>query len=166
MPVVNIRIKGALSIAGFGLDMSPIRVLVVEDFVPFWEFLRSTLAKRSDLQVICEVTDGLEAVQKAEELEPELVLLDIGLPTLNGIEAARQIRKVAPESKIIFVSQESSAEIVQEALNLGAWGYVWKTSAAIDLLTAVEAVLEGRQFVSVGLLGEHFTNDIPPASTF
>jgi DNA-binding NarL/FixJ family response regulator len=166
MPVVNIRIKGALSIAGFGLDMSPIRVLVVEDFVPFWEFLRSTLAKRSDLQVICEVTDGLEAVQKAEELEPDLVLLDIGLPTLNGIAAARQIRKVAPESKIIFVSQESSAEIVQEALNLGAWGYVWKTRAGIDLLPAVETVLESRQFVSVGLLGEHFTDGIPPASTY
>ena len=146
--------------------MSAIRVLVVEDFVPFWKFLRSTLAKKPDLQVICEVTDGLEAVQKAEELEPELVFLDIGLPTLNGIEAARQIRKVAPESKIIFVSQESSAEIVQEALNLGAWGYVVKASAKIDLLTAVEWVLEGRRFVSVGLLGEHFIDGIPPASTF
>ncbi len=133
--------------------MSATRVLVVEDFAPFWSFIRSTLAKRPDLQVICEVADGLEAVQKAEVLEPDLVLLDIGLPTLNGIEAARRIRKLVPESKIIFLSQESSPEVVQEALNLGAWGYVVKTRAAIDLLGAVDAALESRRFVSVGLSG-------------
>jgi CheY-like chemotaxis protein len=85
--------------------MLSLRVLVVEDFAPFWQVIRSTLAERQDLQVIDEVADGLEAVQKAELLEPDLVLLDIGLPTLNGIEAARQIRKLTPESKIIFVSQ-------------------------------------------------------------
>jgi DNA-binding NarL/FixJ family response regulator len=148
--------------------VSSIRVLVVEDIAPFVQFIRSTLAKRPDLQVICEVADGLEAVQKAEGLEPDLVLLDIGLPTLNGIEAARQIRKLAPESKIIFVSQESSPEVVQEALNLGAWGYVVKTSAAIDLLAAVEAVLKGRHFVSAGLPGhvpaELVDRQVPQAS--
>jgi DNA-binding NarL/FixJ family response regulator len=127
------------------------RVLVVEDFAPFWRVIRSLLAQRPDVQVIGEVADGLEAVQKAELLEPDLVLLDIGLPTLNGIDAARQIRKLAPASKIIFVSQESSSEVVQEALKLGAWGYVVKTRAASDLLAAVDAFLEGRQFVSVGL---------------
>ena len=95
------------------------RVLVVEDFAPFWQVIRSTLAERPDVQVIGEVADGLEAVQKAELLAPDLVLLDIGLPTLNGIEAACQIRNVAPKSKIIFLSQESSPEVVQEALNLG-----------------------------------------------
>jgi len=131
--------------------MSPMRVLVVEDFAPFWQVIRSTLAERPDVQVICEVADGLEAVQKTELLEPDLVLLDIGLPTLNGIEAARQIRKLAPKSKIIFLSQESSPEVVHEALNLGAWGYVAKTRAASDLLAAVDAFLEGRQFVSIGL---------------
>jgi DNA-binding NarL/FixJ family response regulator len=73
------------------------------------------------LQVICEVADGWEAVQKAEELKPDLILLDIGLPTLNGIEAARQIRKLAPESRIVFLTQESSPDVVQEALSLGAW---------------------------------------------
>ena len=136
--------------------MSPMRVLVVEDFAPFWQFIRSTLAERPDVQVIDEVADGLEAVQKAELLEPDLVLLDIGLPTLNGIEAARQIRKLAPACKIIFVSQESSSEVVEEALKLGAWGYVVKTRAASDLLAAVDAFLEGRQFVSVGLAMQKF----------
>ena len=130
--------------------MSSVRILVVEDFAPFWEFIRSILAEWPDMQVIGEVTDGLEGVQKAELPEPDLVLLDIGLPTLNGIEAARQIRKLAPKSTIIFLSKESSPEVVQEALNLGAWGYVVKTRAATDLLAALDAFLEGRQFVSAG----------------
>jgi DNA-binding NarL/FixJ family response regulator len=154
--VVKSRSKRAISIADLGLEMSSMRVLVAEDFAPFGEFIRSTLGERPDVLVICEVTDGLEAVQKAELLEPDLVLLDIGLPTLNGIEAARQIRKLAPEAKIIFLSQESSGEVVLEALNVGAWGYVVKTRTATDLLGAVAAVLEGRQFVSFGLSIQNF----------
>lgn len=128
--------------------MPPIRVLVVEDFVPFRKFIHSTLEKRSELQVICEVADGLEAVQKAEELKPDLILLDIGLPKLNGIEAARQIRKLSPQSKIIFVSQESSADMVQAALDTGALGYVVKARAGSDLLTAIDAAILERQFIS------------------
>jgi len=103
------------------------------------------------LQVICQVSDGLEAVQKADELKPDLIFLDLALPTLNGIEAARRIANLSPESKIIFVSQESSAEVIEEALRTGARGYLLKTRASIDLLPAVEAVLEGRQFVSSGV---------------
>ena len=151
MIVVKSRSKRAISIADLGLEMSSMRVLVAEDFAPFGEFIRSILGERPDVLVICEVTDGLETVQKAELLEPDLVLLDIGLPTLNGVDAARQIRKLAPESKVIFLSQESSCEVVQEALNSGAWGYVLKTSAAIDLLAAMDAVLEGRHFFSAEL---------------
>lgn len=134
---------------------SSIRVIVVEDFPPFREFICKELAKWPNFQVICEVSDGLQAVQKAKEHQPDLILLDIGLPTLNGIAAARQILKLAPESKIIFVTQESSPAVVQEALNLGARGYVVKTRAAIDLLAAVEVVLEGGQFVSGGIVGFH-----------
>lgn len=134
---------------------SSIRVIVVEDFPPFREFICKELAKWPNFQVICEVSDGLQAVRKAKEHQPDLILLDIGLPTLNGIAAARQILKLAPESKIIFVTQESSPAVVQEALNLGARGYVVKTRAAIDLLAAVEVVLEGRQFVSGGIVGFH-----------
>ena len=127
--------------------MSSLRVLVVEDFAPFRQFICSTLAKKPDLQVICEASDGLEAVQKAEELRPDLILLDIGLPTLNGIEAARRIRKLSPESKIIFLTQESSPDVVQQALSLGAWGYVLKSRAAGELLAAVESVISEKQFV-------------------
>jgi DNA-binding NarL/FixJ family response regulator len=128
--------------------MAPIRVLVVEDFAPFRRFICSTLQKMPNLQVICEVSDGQEAVQKAGELKPDLILLDIGLPTLNGIAAARQIHALTPEAKIIFVSQESSADVVQEALSTGALAYVVKTTANGSLLAAVEAVLEGRQFLA------------------
>ena len=127
------------------------RVLVVEDFAPFWQVIRSTLSNRLDVQVIGEVADGLEAVKKAELLEPDLVFLDIGLPRLNGIEAARQIRKLAPKSKIIFVTQEASCDMVHQAFHLGAWGYVLKATAAFDLLAAVDAVREGRHFLSAGL---------------
>jgi DNA-binding NarL/FixJ family response regulator len=128
--------------------MESVRILVVEDFAGFRRFICSTLGKRTELQVICEVSDGLEAVQRAEALKPDLILMDIGLPSLNGLEAARRIRKLSPESKIIFLTHESSAEVVREALSLGASGYVLKTRAASELLTAVEAVMQEQQFVS------------------
>jgi DNA-binding NarL/FixJ family response regulator len=132
--------------------MTLVRIVVVEDFVPFRRAICSILEKRKNLQVVCEVSNGLEAVQKAEELKPDLVLLDIGLPELNGLRAAREIRRLAPESKIIFVSQESSADLVQEALGIGAKGYVAKSKIRSDLLFAVEEVLQGRQFVSSNLI--------------
>lgn len=133
--------------------MPPVRVLVVDDFAPWRGFVCSTVEKAPDLQVICEVSDGLDAVQKAEELKPDLIVLDVGLPKLNGIEAARKIRNLAPESKILFLSQESSADVVQEALGLGALGYVVKAYAGTELLAAVQAVLRGKLFVSKGIIG-------------
>lgn len=128
--------------------MRLLRVLVVNDFQPFRQFFSSHLKHRRDLQVICEASDGIEAVQKAEELQPHLVLLDIGLPDLNGIEAAQRIRKVSPSSKILFVSQESSVEIVHSALQTGGTGYILKADAGGELMAAVEAVLRGKTFIS------------------
>src|SRR5271169_5136344 len=131
--------------------MSPMRILVVEDFAAFRNFICSILGKVPDLQIVGVVSDGLDAVRQAEALKPDLILLDIGLPTLNGIEAARQIRKLSPKSKILFVSQESSAAVALEALRIGALGYVVKTHAGIELLAAVEAVRHGKQFISGGV---------------
>ena len=130
----------------------PVRALVVEDNEPFRRFVCSSLGELPELQIVCEVSDGLEAVQKAEELQPDLIVLDIGLPSLNGIEAARRIRKLSPNSKILFASQDSAPDVVQEALSLGALGYVLKAHAATDLLAAVEAVLRSEQFVSPTLI--------------
>jgi DNA-binding NarL/FixJ family response regulator len=121
---------------------------VVDDYEPFRRFVCSTLRKRPTLQIVGEASDGVEAVQKAEELKPDLVILDIGLPTLNGIEVARRIHTFSPRSKVIFVTQESSPDVMQATLNLGAWGYVLKTKAGSDLVAAVEAVLLGKRFVS------------------
>jgi DNA-binding NarL/FixJ family response regulator len=126
---------------------SLVRILLVEDFEPFRRFIRSQLQPRLDLEVIAEASDGLEAVHEAEHLQPDLILLDIGLPKLNGIEAARRIRKLCPETKIVFLSQESAADVIEEALNSGGTGYVVKTNAGSELLDAIDAMRSGGQFV-------------------
>jgi DNA-binding NarL/FixJ family response regulator len=147
------------------LTTSRIRVLVVDDFEPFRAFVCSALQQKPELEVIAELSDGLAAVQKAEELNPDLILLDIGLPTLNGIDAARQIRKLVPKPKIIFLSQESSDDVVQEALSSGALGYVVKALAGSELLPAVEAVLRGRRFVSRGVTGQEVRPSCAPVES-
>ncbi|HEY2646453.1 MAG TPA: response regulator transcription factor, partial [Candidatus Acidoferrales bacterium] len=113
---------------------------------------------RPEIEIVCEVSDGLEAVQKAQELKPDLVLLDIGLPKLNGIEVARLIRQVSPGSKIIFISQDDSPDVVQEALKSGGQAYVYKARAGKELLPAVDAVISGDRFVSSSLKGYELTN--------
>ena len=138
---------------------SEIRVLVVEDSDNFRRLFSLELQKRTDVRSIREVGDGLQAVQQAEQLQPELILLDIGLPGLNGIEAARRIRKLSPQSKILFVSQESSVDVVQEALTVGAQGYVVKSDAWRELAVAVNAVLEGKNFISRKVAGPDFGVD-------
>jgi DNA-binding NarL/FixJ family response regulator len=137
------------------LDTSSIRVLVVDDYQPWHRFVSTTLKKQPELQVIGQVSDGLEAVQQAAQVRPDLILLDIGLPTLNGIEAARRIREVSPTSRILFVTENRSPDIAEEALRTGAGGYVVKSDAASELLPAIKAVLEGKRFISASLAG-HF----------
>jgi DNA-binding NarL/FixJ family response regulator len=126
---------------------SSIRILVVDDYEGWRRQVRSLFQSRPQWQVIAEAVDGPEAIQKAEELKPDLILLDIGLPKLNGIEAARRIRQVSPGTKILFLSQDSDLEVVQASLSTGAEGYVHKAYAQSDLLLAMEAVLRGEQFV-------------------
>jgi len=130
---------------------SSIRVLVVDDYEPFRRVVCSRLESRPDLEVIGEASDGLEAVEKAQALKPDLILLDIGLPSLNGIEAAQRISRLLPTATILFVSQISDADVVQEALSSGAIGYVWKQDAGTDLLPGVESALQGKRFVSSGI---------------
>jgi len=129
------------------MRIRPFRTLVVDDVGDFRRFLCSTLERRTECEVVGEASDGLQAVVQAELLQPDLILLDLGLPTINGIEAARRIRKLSPNSKILFFTQNCSREIAQGALRTGANGYLLKSDAT-DLPYAVETVLSGEQFVS------------------
>jgi DNA-binding NarL/FixJ family response regulator len=133
------------------LKGSTVRVLVVDDYEPFRRFVCKTLGERQGTQVVGEASDGLSAIRKAEELQPDLIVLDIGLPALNGIEAARRIRKLCPDCKILFLSQDRSAVVAQEAFQLGASAYVVKEHARRELSATVEAVCQSRRFVSKGL---------------
>jgi DNA-binding NarL/FixJ family response regulator len=120
------------------------------------------LQERPEWQIIFEASDGSEAVEKAGELRPDIILLDIGLPKLNGIEAARRIRQHSPNSKIVFVSMENSPNVVRAALSTGAQGYVDKARIQSDLVPAIDAVLRGIQFVP-SLLRGHISTDTTSA---
>jgi CheY-like chemotaxis protein len=130
-------------------------VLLVDDHQRLRDFVFSMLLKHSELRVIGEASDGPEAIERANTLQPDLILLDIGLPTLNGIEAARRIREVSPASKILFVSENRCPDIAEAALSTGADGYVVKSDAASELLPAIDAVLRGKRFVSACLKGHN-----------
>jgi len=136
-----------------GLPSSSIRILIADDFEGWRRQACLLLQVRAEWKIIAEAPDGLEAIQRAEELKPDLILLDIGLPKLNGIEAARRIRQVSPRSKIIFLSLYNSPDEVHVALSTGAMGYVLKTDSFRELVPAVDAVLHGNQFVSSSLKG-------------
>jgi DNA-binding NarL/FixJ family response regulator len=144
------------------LAPSSIHVLVVDDHEPFRRFICSTLQNELELPTIIEASDGVEAVELAQALKPHLILLDIGLPKLNGIDAARRIRELSPQSKILFVSQESSLDVVQGAFSAGASGYVVKIEAR-ELMTAVRSVLRGERFIGRRFAGHTFTeaSDVP-----
>jgi DNA-binding NarL/FixJ family response regulator len=140
------------------LPKSTVRILVVEDFEAWRRFVSATLGKRPEFEIVGEVSNGLEAVEKAQELRPDLILMDIGLPKLNGIEAARRILHRAPQSNILFLSENRSRDIAEEALCTGARGYVLKSDAGSELLPALEAVLQGKVFVSANLT-EHDSSE-------
>jgi len=124
-------------------------ILVVEDHAPFRRLVCAALQRRPGFQTI-EAADGLEAVQMAETLQPDLILLDLNLPTIHGFKAAEQIRRLAPRARLLFMSQESSPDIVRKALSF-AHGYIHKVSAATDLLPGIDAALAGQRFVSRSL---------------
>jgi len=133
--------------------LSSIRILVVDDFEGWRRQVCLLFLARPQWQIIAEVSDGSEAVQKVAELKPDLIVLDIGLPKLNGVEAARQMRQLSPSSKIVFLSQNHDLDVVRAALSTGAQGYVHKRDVRSGLLPAIEAVLQGRQFVSSSIKG-------------
>jgi DNA-binding NarL/FixJ family response regulator len=129
------------------------RVLVVDDYEPWRRHIESALRVCPRWQVVGEAADGLDAVHKAQELRPHLILFDIGLPVLNGIEAARQILARETGSRILFLSENRSWAVVEASLATGASGYVLKSDAGRDLFAAMEAVVQGERFISRSLTG-------------
>ncbi len=128
--------------------MSVLRILVVDDHAVVRGVICSLLSSDPTLDVVCQTADGESAVQKAEELQPDLILLDISLPGISGIEAGRRIRRVSPHAYIIFLSQHDSLQMVEDALRAGGHGYVTKMDAGAELLQAIRTVVDGKRFVS------------------
>lgn len=132
--------------------MTPrLRVLVVEDHEPFRRVICELLQQRADLLIVGEAADGLDAICQAEALRPDVVMLDIGLPMLSGLEVAGRIRAKVPDAKLMFVTNESSLEVVEEAFRRGANGYLYKPRVQRDVLPVLEAIIRGGRFVSGGL---------------
>lgn len=152
----NFLIKAGFNQQGDGLTNSPIQILLAEDFVPYRTMVASLLSGSTHFRVICQASDGIEAAEQAQLLGPDVVLMDIGLPILNGLEAARRIREMVPAAKIVFLTQETDAGIVEEAFSLGADGYISKQKTRSDLLPALAAILEGKRFISEGLTAGRF----------
>ncbi len=126
--------------------MKKVRILLVDDFKPFREFVMAALTDRPEYEVIGETGDGFDAVDVAIRKRPDLVLLDIGLPTICGLETAKMIKELVPGTKILFVSEYSSHDFIDSAFRVGASGYVVKYSLGEHLLPAIEAVSDGKTF--------------------
>jgi DNA-binding NarL/FixJ family response regulator len=140
-------------------QLASARIVVVDDFEAWRRSIISILSEDPALEIIHEASDGLEAVQICWELQPDLVVLDVGLPKLNGFEAARRIREVSPGTKILFLSATPSRDLLREALRIGAVGYISKVDALRDLLPAVRAVLLNEEFLRFTILPE--TEELP-----
>ena len=126
----------------------PVRVLLVDDFEPWRQYVRSALSTDPQFTIVAEAGDGLEAVRKSAEFQPDLILLDISMPGVDGIKAARSITQHAPAARILFLSENRDVDIVEAALQAGGDGYLAKSNSATTLLIAVRSVLKGDRFVS------------------
>ena len=140
-----ISTKGAISV-------SQVSILIAEDNELWRDFIGLTLRIESSFEIISEVVDGVQAVLIAEQRQPTIALLDIGLPRLNGLDAARSIRELAPNTKIVFLSGDQDVEVVKAALAVGS-GYVLKSDAGDDLVTAIHSVVRGERVLSRQLAG-------------
>lgn len=129
------------------MKVSEVRVLVVDDFAPWHSLIKTQLEHEPEWQIIGSAMNGVDAIQKATDLQPDLVLMDIHLPRLNGIEAARQIRALVPQVKIIFLSSNTHPDVIEAALNAGGLGYIPKAKIAECLLPGMKSVLAAQPFI-------------------
>src|SRR4029077_3372468 len=126
----------------------PVRILIADDHHVVRTGLRSLLESRNGWQVCAEASNGREAVEKAGELRPDVAVLDIGMPLLNGVEATRQIRKLSPQTEILILTMHDSEQLVQEVLAAGAHGYILKDDADRNLIAAVDALRRHKPYLS------------------
>ena len=133
-----------------------VRILVADDHPVVRHGLRTLLGSRPEWEIVDEAEDGIQAVERAERLKPDVVVLDVSMPKMDGLEACRRIRKRLPKSEVLIVTQHDSAQMMREALSAGARGYVVKSDAARDLLAAVEAVSQHRFFFPPVWVGRRF----------
>jgi DNA-binding NarL/FixJ family response regulator len=154
-PATFTRVSGYKSDGAREIEfsMSIVRVLIVDDFDPWRTFVIQHLNDHPHFRTLGCASDGLEGLQKAEELQPDLILLDISLPKLNGIDLARKVRKLVPKAKILFLSSSADPDVVRAAFCAGGAGYILKSDAGGALLPGMEAVLLGKQYVSSTLSG-------------
>jgi len=133
------------------LRMTLTQILVVDDYLPWQAFLFEIFERETDLKIIAVAVDGFEAVRKAKELQPDLILMDASLPGMNGFEATRVIRTTSPRVKILFLSEHRGVDVIRSAFDAGSSGYVLKMDSNTDLILGVRTVLVGKQFVSRSL---------------
>jgi two-component system response regulator NreC len=127
--------------------MDKIRVLIADDHAIVREGIRLILAAHEDIEVVGEAQDGLETISRVKELEPDVVLMDIAMPGLGGLEATIELAKTAPESRVLVLTQYDDAEYIYRFLHAGAAGYVLKKSVGSDLVSAIRAVAQGKSFI-------------------
>lgn len=140
--------------------MSTTKILVVDDFQPWHQFALEILKHEKNLTIVAFASDGREAVEKAVQWQPEIILMDVSLPVMSGFEATSRIRAASPNSRILFVSEHRGSDLVQMAFDVGGAGYILKSDSNSDLLRGVRAVLRGEQFVSKSLGG--WRTDLSP----
>ena len=122
------------------------RVLIVDDHDIIRKGVRTILSERKDIEICAEAADGRDAIEKARELKPDVIIMDVGMPHLGGFKAAREIKKFLPDVRIVFLSMHDGHEAIEQSKLVGAQGYVRKTQASLQLLKALDAVLQKKQF--------------------
>jgi DNA-binding NarL/FixJ family response regulator len=122
------------------------RALIVDDHDIIRKGVRTILSERKDIEICAEAADGRDAIEKARELKPDVIIMDVGMPHLGGFQAAREIKKFLPDVRIVFLSMHDGHEAIEQSKLVGAQGYVRKTRASLQLLKAFDAVLQKKQF--------------------